>query len=74
MAYEQLTIGAISLASGAVLAQQDVPGIESLLDKAGVAGIAIAVVWWMLTSFSKRLDKLTEAIGALTEIHKEKKE
>ena len=67
MAYDQLTIGAISLSSGIVIAQQDFPGVDAVLDKAGVAGIAIAVVWWMLTSFSKRLDKLTDAIERLTD-------
>ena len=62
----QLSILFISLFSGAVLAAQDIPGAE-VADRAGVAAIAVMVVWWMLGNFSKRLDKLTEAITTLTE-------
>ena len=63
---EQLTVGGIALASGAVLAQEVAPGAE-ILDKVGVAGIAVMVVYWMLTTFSRRLDKLTESIDRLAE-------
>ena len=63
---DQLTIPIISIASGALVAAQDIPNIE-IADRIGVAGIAVMVVWWMLGSFSKRLDKLTEAIATLTE-------
>ena len=62
----QLSILFISLFSGAVLAAQDIPGAE-VADRAGVAAIAVMVVWWMLGNFSKRLDKLTEAITTLTD-------
>ena len=63
---DQLTIPAISVASGALIAAQDLPSID-IADRIGVAGIAVMVVWWMLGSFSKRLDKLTEAIATLTD-------
>ncbi len=63
---EHLSIPIISVASGALIAVQDLPGTE-LADRIGVAAIAVMVVWWMLGSFSKRLDKLTEAIATLTE-------
>ena len=48
------------------MAAQDIPvsGLE-IVDRIGVAGIAIWLIWWMLNSFSKRLDKLTEAIEKL---------
>jgi hypothetical protein len=45
---------------------QDLPTTE-IADRIGVAAIAVMVVWWMLGSFSKRLDRLTEAIATLTE-------
>ena len=61
-----IDIGILSLATGAVVAVQDVPGIE-IADRVGVAGIAVMVVWWMLTGFSKRLDSLTAAIEHLTQ-------
>ncbi len=63
---EHLSIPIISVASGALIAAQDLPGTE-LADRIGVAAIAVMVVWWMLGSFSKRLDRLTEAIATLTE-------
>jgi hypothetical protein len=63
---DQLSITAISVASGALIAVQDLPGTE-LADRIGVAAIAVMVVWWMLGSFSKRLDRLTDAITTLTE-------
>lgn len=65
---DTITIAGLSLAAGAVLAAQDIPvsGIE-VLDRAGLAGIAVALVWWMMTSFSKRLDKLTAAVERLAE-------
>jgi cytochrome b len=63
---DNLAIPAISVASGALIAAQDLPGAE-IADRVGVAAIAVMVVWWMLGSFSKRLDKLTEAIATLTE-------
>ncbi len=58
----------LTVASGAVAFAQDVPvsGVE-LLDRAGMAGIAVALVWWLMTSVSKRLDRLTEAIDKLAE-------
>lgn len=63
---DHLTIPAISVASGALIAVQEIPGTE-IADRVGVAAIAVMVVWWMLGSFSKRLDKLTDAIATLTE-------
>jgi len=61
-----IAIATISLSSGAVIAAQDIPGAE-IADRVGVAAIAVMVVWWMLGSFSKRLDRLTDAIASLTE-------
>lgn len=63
---DQLTIPLISLSSGALIAAQDLPTTD-LADRVGTAAIAVMVVWWMLGSFSKRLDKLTDAIASLTE-------
>jgi hypothetical protein len=63
---DHLTIPLISLSSGALIAAQDLPTTE-IADRIGVAAIAVMVVWWMLGSFSKRLDKLTDAITLLTE-------
>jgi hypothetical protein len=61
-----LAIPFISLSSGALIAAQDLPATD-LADRIGTAAIAVMVVWWMLGSFSKRLDKLTDAIATLTE-------
>jgi hypothetical protein len=63
---DHLTIPLISLSSGALLAAQEIPGTQ-IADRVGVAAIAVMVVWWMLGSFSKRLDRLTDAIATLTE-------
>jgi hypothetical protein len=63
---DHLTIPLISLSSGALLAAQEIPGTQ-IADGVGVAAIAVMVVWWMLGSFSKRLDRLTDAIATLTE-------
>jgi hypothetical protein len=63
---DQLTIPLISVASGALIAAQEIPGTE-IADRVGVAAIAVMVVWWMLGSFSKRLDRLTDAITSLTQ-------
>ena len=72
MAYEQLGIGAISLGGGAILAAQDVPGVETIAEKAGLGAIAVILLWWMLGRFSKQLDKLTAAIERLIEVHEKK--
>lgn len=73
MAYDQITVGLLSLGSGAVLAAQEIPGLE-MADRAGMAGLAAVLVWWMLTGFNKRLDKLTDAIDRLSGHEKKKKE
>ena len=54
----------IALASGAVVFAQEVPAMD-LIEKGGLAGIAVILVWWMLFSFSKRLDAMTEVLTLL---------
>ena len=66
---DNIGVYGISIISGAVLAVQDLPGGE-VADKIGMAGIAVMVIWWMLNSFSKRLDALTAAIERLVEKEK----
>lgn len=61
----------ISVIAGAAFVVQDIPGLE-IADRIGMAGTAVMVVWWMLSNFSKRLDKLTEAIERLSERSRDK--
>lgn len=64
-----VSIAAVSIASGAVIslfAEIPVSGFE-VADRVGIAGIAVWLIWWMLNSFSKRLDRLTDAIEKLSE-------
>ena len=61
----------LSLLTGAVIAVQDIPGAE-ITDRVGIAAIAVTLVGWMLTSFSKRLDRLTDSIDRLSGHAKEK--
>ncbi len=62
----------VSVVSGTLMAVQDIPGL-AVADRIGIGGIAVMVVWWMLSSFSKRLDKLTEAITLLNDVAAKKK-
>ena len=62
----------LSLLTGAVLAVQDIPGAD-IADRVGIGAIAVMVIGWMLTSFSKRLDKLTDSIDRLSGHAQEKK-
>ena len=65
----QLSTAAASIVCGTVISfSTDVPvsGIE-VADRVGIAGIAVWLIWWMLNNFSKRLDRLTEAIERLGE-------
>lgn len=71
MAYDQVIIGTLAVGGGAIVAAQDIPGIDTLIDKAGLGAIAVVLLWWMLTSFSKRLDRLTDSIDKLAEKEKE---
>ena len=59
----------VSVLSGAVISfasEIPVSGFE-VADRIGIAGIAVWLIWWMLNNFSKRLDRLTEAIERLGE-------
>jgi hypothetical protein len=62
----------ISALSGVLVAFQEIPGLE-VADRVGMAGTAIMIVYWMLTNFSKRLDKLTEAIDRLSQRSNDKR-
>lgn len=61
---DQIQMIAISTLGGVVLALQEAPSTE-MVDKIGMASIAVALIYWMLNGFNKRLDKLTEAIDKL---------
>lgn len=59
----------ISLVSGTVISfSSEIPvsGFEAA-DRIGIAGIAVWLIYWMLNSFSKRLDRLTASIDKLSE-------
>ncbi len=58
----------IALSAGGVAAMQEIPisGVE-VFDRIGIAGIAVWLIYWMLNSFSKRLDRLTDSIDKLSE-------
>ncbi len=60
------SVAVVSVVSGTLMAAQDIPGL-AVADRIGIGAIAVMVVWWMLSSFSRRLDKLTEAIALLTD-------
>ena len=55
----------LSLASGALLAQEI--QVEPLVEKIGPFALTVMVIYWLLNSFSKRLDRLTAAIDKLTD-------
>lgn len=63
---EHIVSGSISLVGGWLVAQA-VPVAENTaaIEKIGLAGILAMVIYWMLFNFSKRLDKLTDAIERL---------
>ena len=65
----QLSTAAVSIVCGTVISfasEIPVSGFE-VADRIGIAGIAVWLIWWMLNSFSKRLDRLTGAIDKLSE-------
>ena len=72
MVIDQLAVPGLSIMGGAIVAAQDVPGIDALAEKAGLGAIAVILLWWMLGRFSKQLDKLTVAIERLIEVHEKK--
>ena len=55
-------------AAGGMAFMQEAPiGVSEIFEKGGMAGIAFALVFWMMTSFNKKIDRLTAAVEKLAE-------
>lgn len=48
--------------------------IARLIEKGGLSMLAAAIVYWMLTSFTRLLNKLSDAIDAQTKAINEERE
>ena len=60
---------ALGLASTAYLAQAATePGAIGLLEKGGTWGAFLAVLWWMMTKFDRKLDEIGKAIERLASV------
>lgn len=72
-----VVIPGLSVLAGFV-AQAQVGGdtdlIARLIEKGGLSMLAAAIVYWMLTSFTRLLNKLTDAIDAQTKAINEERE
>ena len=60
----------LPLVAGAYLAVED-PLTLDWFDRLGFAAVAVLLLWWVLTKFSKGMDKQAAAIEANTEAIRE---